>query len=99
MSHRYLLALSVSALLMLGGTAHAQTPPTPTGHGPNVSPHRHPNLAAAQRLMERADQRIVQAQRANEWDLDGHAARAKQLLEEAVSEMKAAAVAANHDRR
>ena len=35
----------------------------------NVSGARHPNLAAAQRLSQQAFERIVEAQRANEWDM------------------------------
>lgn len=65
----------------------------------DVSAHRHPNIAAAQRLADRAYHRIVAAQQANEWDMDGHAAKAKDLLDQANRELKAAAEAANHDRR
>lgn len=64
---------------------------------PDISAHRHPNLAAAQRLIERADARIIDAQRANEWDLDGHAAHAKELLEQADAELKAAAHTSNRE--
>lgn len=60
---------------------------------------RHPNLAAAQRLAQQAYDRIVAAQQANEWDMEGHAARAKDYLERASSELKEAAMAANHNRR
>jgi hypothetical protein len=61
----------------------------------NVSPARHPNLAAAQDLTNRAYNRIVAAQQANEWDMDGHAQKAKDLLDQANRELKAAAEAAN----
>lgn len=64
-----------------------------------ISAHRHPNLAAAARLMKRADARIVDAQHANEWDLDSHAARAKQLLEQAGQELKESAQASNRNHR
>jgi len=56
---------------------------------------RHPNLAAAQRLIEQAQGRIDAAQQANEWDMNGHAARAKELLNQAYGELKQAAEAAN----
>ena len=46
----------------------------------NISKGRHPNLAAAQRLSQQAWERIVAAQQANEWDLQGHAQKAKELL-------------------
>lgn len=58
--------------------------------------HRHPNLAAAQNLAQRAVERVEAAQRANEFDLGGHAARAKQALQLASEEMKLAAQTANH---
>jgi hypothetical protein len=57
---------------------------------------RHPNLAAAQRLTAQAYEKISAAQQANEWDMQGHAAHAKQLLDQANNELKAAAEAANH---
>jgi hypothetical protein len=37
------------------------------------------------------------AQKANEWDMRGHAQKAKELLEQANSELKQAAEAANKD--
>lgn len=61
----------------------------------NVSPNRHPNIAAAQRLTEQAFQRISMAQHANEFDMNGHAQRAKDLLDQANRELKMAAEAAN----
>jgi len=60
---------------------------------------RHPNIAAAQRLIEQAFDRISEAQRANEWDMRGHARRAKELLDQASHELKLAAEAADHHRR
>jgi hypothetical protein len=65
----------------------------------NVSGARHPNIAAAQRLCDQAYNKIVAAQQANEWDMDGHAQKAKDLLDQANRELKAAAEAANHNRR
>jgi len=61
----------------------------------NVSPARHPNLAAAQRLARQAYDKVSAAQRANEWDMGGHAAKAKELLDQVNNELKAAAEAAN----
>ena len=63
----------------------------------NISGARHPNLAAAQRLSQQAFERITQAQEANEWDMQGHARKAKELLEEANRELKLAAEAANRN--
>jgi len=65
----------------------------------NVSGARHPNLAAAQRLSQQAFERIVEAQKANEWDMRGHAQKAKALLEQANEELKAAALAANRGKK
>jgi hypothetical protein len=61
----------------------------------NVSPARHPNLAAAQRLARQAYEKVSAAQRANEWDMGGHAAKAKELLDQVNNELKEAAEAAN----
>ena len=77
----------VGAILMLGAMLYAQSP--------NISKHRHPNLAAAQRLCDEAIERITNAQRANEFDLGGHAAKAKDLLQQASGELKEAAEEAN----
>ena len=63
--------------------------------GQNVNPMRHPNLAAAQRFMEQAINKLDAAQQANEYDMHGHAAKAKELLGKAFEEVKLAAEAAN----
>lgn len=77
--------------LALAATAAFAAPPVR-----DVSAHRHPNIAAAQRLTDQAFKRITDAQQANEWDMDGHAAKAKDLLDQASRELKQAAEAANH---
>jgi hypothetical protein len=64
----------------------------------NVSIARHPNLAAAQRLSRQASDKIVEAQRANEWDMEGHAQKAKELLDQVNDQLKQAAGAANRNR-
>lgn len=73
--------------------------PNPGAHGQapveNVDPERHGNLARAQRLSREAFEAITAAQDANEFDLGGHAARAKDLLRQANEEIKLAALAAN----
>jgi hypothetical protein len=56
---------------------------------------RHGNLRAAQRFVERAINKISDAQVANEYDMEGHAARAKELLARAYDEIKMAAMASN----
>jgi hypothetical protein len=63
--------------------------------GQNVNPNRHPNLAAAQQFIEQAMNKLDAAQQANEYDMHGHAAKAKELLSKAFEECKQAAEAAN----
>ena len=81
----------VAILLLVGALALAQRPVR------NVSAARHPNLAAAQRLSQQAFEKIEEAQKANEWDMGGHAQKAKELLEQVNSELKLAAQAANRN--
>jgi hypothetical protein len=64
--------------------------------GQNVNPERHPNLFAAQSLIEQAISKVSAAQSANEFDMGGHAAKAKDHLARAYDEIKMAARAANH---
>jgi hypothetical protein len=82
----------LASLLFFGAIATAQRPEE------DISPARHPNLAAAQRLSRQAWQRVVDAQHANEWDMNGHAQRAKDLLDQVNRELKLAAEAANRNR-
>jgi hypothetical protein len=64
----------------------------------NVNPGHHPNLAAAQRLSHQAYEKVTAAQEANEWDMQGHAKKAKDLLDQANNELKLAAGAANRNK-
>jgi hypothetical protein len=89
---RILMAV-LGSLLVIGGIAIAQRPER------DISGRRHPNLAAAQRLSRQAFERIVAAQQANEWDLAGHAQKAKDLLDQANRELKLAAEASNRNHR
>ena len=88
MSGKFLLAGASLALLVSTAVA---APPVD-----NINSHKHPNLAAAQRLSTQAYERISAAQVANEWDMNGHAAKAKELLDQVNRELKEAAEAANH---
>jgi hypothetical protein len=81
----------MGSLLLIGGIALAQP-------AQNISKGRHPNLAAAQRFSEQAYEKITAAQEANEFDMQGHAKKAKQLLEEVNKELKEAAGAANRNK-
>jgi hypothetical protein len=58
---------------------------------------RHPNLIAAQRFIQQAYEKIVAAQQANEYDMNGHAQKAKLLLDEVSRELKEAAGAASRN--
>ncbi len=58
----------------------------------------HPNLAAAQKLVAQAFDKLEAAQEANEYDLGGHAAKAKALLLQAKAEIDAAAAKAGDDK-
>ncbi len=79
---KFLGGMVLGAVLAAGGMLVAQGP-------------RHPNLEAAQQLVDQAFSRISDAQRANEFDMAGHAARAKDLLQQASREIRQAAHAAN----
>jgi F0F1-type ATP synthase membrane subunit b/b' len=85
--------LAVVLAFVLVCTAIAQKP------GQNINPGRHPNLAAAQRLTAQAYEKILAAQKDNEWDMEGHAQKAKDLLDQANSELKQAAGAANKNKK
>jgi len=76
----------LGGLLFIGGIAVGQ-----------ISAARHPNLASAQRFIEQAYSKIVAAQEANEFDMNGHAQKAKTLLDQANHELKEAAAAANRN--
>ena len=82
------LAVLAASLFLIGG-AVAQAPKK------NVSAARHPNIAAAQELCAQAYEKIIAAQQANEWDMQGHAQKAKNLLDQVNNQLKMAAQAAN----
>lgn len=88
-----IVGVALGVALVCGGLVVAQKPVD------NVSGKRHPNLAAAQHLSTEAFEKIKAAQQANEWDMSGHAAKAKELLEQVNNELKQAAEAANHNHK
>ena len=97
-----LLGGMLSVGLLFGGLLYAQGGGQTGGMKPpaeNVSGKRHPNLAAAQRLCDQAFEKIQTAQQANEFDMDGHAQHAKELLDQASHELKQAAMAANKNHK
>ena len=82
-------AALLGTLLLAGGVLYAASPVR------NVSATRHPNLAAAQKFSQQAYNKLVAAQQANEWDMQGHTQKAKELLDQVNVEIKLAAEAAN----
>lgn len=80
----------LGAGLLAGGILIAQNPPPE-----NIDPGRHPHMARAQHHAREAWDEMAAAQAANDWDMHGHAAHARELLEEASREMKAAALDSN----
>jgi len=83
------LSLFVAAILCVGVLLAEQHPAT------NINAQRHPNLAQAQQLIKQAFDKITAAQSANEWDMAGHARKAKELLGQASDELKLAAEESN----
>ncbi|GFO58152.1 hypothetical protein GMST_04770 [Geomonas silvestris] len=57
-----------------------------------------PNLANAYRLSLKAHEKVVAAEKADQWDAEGHAERAKALLEQASEELRQAARAGKNAR-
>jgi len=90
---KFLIGAVLAVALVGGGVAVAQKPVD------NVSGKKHPNLAAAQRLSQQAWEKIAAAQQANEWDMEGHAAKAKELLDQVNKELKLSAEAANKNHK
>jgi hypothetical protein len=89
---KIVFSLIVSMLMLSGSAAFAREPVE------NVNPYRQPNIAEAQRLCRMAYENVVAAQKANEYDMGGHAQKAKELLEKANWELKQAAQVANRNR-
>jgi hypothetical protein len=87
---RFASIVMMSGLAFVATAAMAQQQPVR-----DISAKRHPNLARAQRQTDMAYQSIVAAQQANEFDLGGHAQKAKDLLDQANRELKQAAEVSN----
>jgi len=85
-----LVAVLVCSAFILAAVVYAQQPP-PVDIG-----DRHGNMRAAQELIQQAWIKVDTAQKDNNYNLGGHAGRAKELLAQASSEIKQAAETANH---
>ncbi len=86
------LAPVIGSLLLIGSVATGQAPVK------NISKAAHPNLARAQMQSANAYKSVMMAQEANEFDLAGHAQKAKTLLEQVNSELKLAAEQSNKNK-
>jgi Spy/CpxP family protein refolding chaperone len=89
------LFIAACAAALLGAAAASAQPVPPPEQ--DVGRH-HGNIEAAQSLTRQAWDRVSDAQRANHGDTGGHLRRAKELLDEASAEMKAAAEYINSGR-
>jgi len=88
-----LLCLVLCASFVLGAVLFAQQPqqgPPPVNVG-----KRHGNMRAAQEFIQQAWIKVDSAQQDNNYNLGGHAARAKELLAAASDEIKLSAETAN----
>lgn len=88
-----LVAVVVLGAGLVAGVAFAKDPAR------NVSAVKHPNIAAAQKHIDAAFEKLEAAQKANEYDMEGHAQKAKDLLKQASDECKLAAEAANENKK
>jgi hypothetical protein len=88
------VALALAAPLGLA-LAESPAPKKP----PSKSAEAHPNLEVAQRLVAQAVNKLEAAQQANEYDLGGHAAKAKELLRQAKIEIEIATEVAGLDKK
>lgn len=79
----------VLAALLFSAVILAQEPVV------NIDQKVHPHLAQAQYHIVEANKAIAEAQKANKYDMQGHAENARQLLLEADKELRAAADVAN----
>ena len=93
MTKRSLLSRAMMAAVLLSVVTLAQEPVV------DIDPGRHPNLAEAQRLLVEANNKVIEAQKDNRYDMHGHAEKARQLMAQASRELKFAAEAANHPGR
>jgi hypothetical protein len=90
----YVAILVATGLMGVGvGVAVGQRPETDINHS------RHSNLADAQHHVVEAYNKVVDAQKANNDELGGHAERAIEHLDMANRELKAAAEFADHYHR
>jgi hypothetical protein len=88
----WLIGVALCVALALSAVIYAQ-------QGPRVTVgERHGNMRAAQELIQQAWYKVDEAQKDNNYNLGGHAGRAKELMAQASEEIKMSAEAANDHR-
>ena len=92
---KILASVVLCGALLGGGLAGSAIAKEPVR---NVSAKKHPNIAAAQKLVTQAYAKVEAAQKANEFDLGGHAQKAKELLDQVNQELKLAAETVNENK-
>ncbi len=85
------MCIALCVAFALGATLFAQAPGVTVGD-------RHGNMRAAQQYIKQAWLKVDEAQKDNNYNLGGHAGRAKELLAQASEEIKLSAEAANSHR-
>jgi aerobic-type carbon monoxide dehydrogenase small subunit (CoxS/CutS family) len=86
-----LVGAALLASFVLGAYVFAQAPNVTVGE-------RHGNMREAQELIRQAWMKVDVAQQDNNYNLGGHAGKAKELLAQASEQIKQAAEAANSHR-
>lgn len=84
----WMLAIALCVGLGLSAVLIAQAPRVTVGE-------RHGNMRAAQEYIQQAWRKVDEGQKDNNYNLSGHAGRAKDLLAQASEEIKLSAEAAN----
>jgi len=87
-----MVAIALCAAFALSAVLFAQQEPRVTVG------EKHGNMRAAQEYIQQAWRKIDEAQKDNNYNLGGHAGRAKELLAQASEEIKLSAEAANSHR-
>jgi hypothetical protein len=87
-----MVAMALCAAFALSAVLLAQQEPRVTVG------EKHGNMRAAQEYIQQAWRKVDEAQKDNNYNLGGHAGRAKELLAQASEEIKLSAEAANSHR-
>jgi hypothetical protein len=88
----WMVAMALCAAFALSAVLFAQQEPRVTVG------EKHGNMRAAQEYIQQAWRKVDEAQKDNNYNLGGHAGRAKELLAQASEEIKLSAEAANSHR-